>query len=55
MILAIIRFRRTAGSIYSTDVRPDIGGRADAILAGLLFMLGATLLFYLAYAVITRS
>ena len=55
MILAIIRFRRTAGSIDSTDLRPDVGGRADAILAGLLFMLGATLFVYLAYAVITRS
>jgi inner membrane protein YidH len=55
MILAIIRFRRTAGSIDSTDVRPDVGGQADAILAGLLFTLGAALFVYLAYAVITRS
>jgi putative membrane protein len=55
MILAIGRFRKTAASIDSTDARPDVGGRADAALAGLLFMLGATLFVYLTYAVITRS
>jgi putative membrane protein len=54
MVLAIIRFRKTARNIDSRDVRPDLGGRTDAMLAMLLVLLGAALFVYLSYTLISR-
>jgi inner membrane protein YidH len=54
MIVAIVRFRKTARAIDSAEMRPDTGARTDATLAGLLFLLGAALFVYLAYTVISR-
>lgn len=53
MVLAIIRFRKTALDIESQDIRPDTGAWLDITLASLLVLLGATLFVYLAYTVIT--
>ena len=53
MIVAIVRFRKTARNIDSAEMRPD-SGRTDATLAGLLFLLGTALFVYLAYTVISR-
>jgi putative membrane protein len=54
MLLAIVRFRRTARDIDSNETRPDVGGRTDATLGALLVMLGAVLFVYLSYTVISR-
>jgi putative membrane protein len=54
MVLAIVRFRRTARDIDSNETLPDVGGRTDARLAALLVMLGAALFVYLSYTVISR-
>jgi putative membrane protein len=54
MVLAIIRFRRTAIDIDSAETRPGSGDRMDVILAMLLVILGATLFVYLSYTLITR-
>ena len=53
IVLAIVRFRRTARNIDSPESRPD-AGRSDLILASLLFTLGAALFVYLAYTVASR-
>jgi putative membrane protein len=54
MVLAIIRFRKTARNIDSAEMRPNTGGRTDAALAGLLFALGTALFVYLSYTLISR-
>jgi putative membrane protein len=54
MVLATIRFRRTAVDIDSAEIRPGDGTRMDVVLAGLLVLLGAALFFYLFYTVIAR-
>jgi putative membrane protein len=54
MVLAIIRFRKTALDIDSPDERPNSGARMDVTLAGLLVLLGATMFVYLAYTTIAR-
>ena len=54
MILAIIRFRKTALDIDSLETRADTGARMDIILAALLVMLGAALFIYLLYTVPSR-
>ena len=54
MVLAAIRFRRTARDIDSKDLRPGTGARMDIALAGLLVLLGAALFVYLSYTVISR-
>jgi putative membrane protein len=54
MVLAIIRFRKTAIDIDSADKRPGTGERMDIILAGLLVLLGTTLFVYLSYTLISR-
>jgi putative membrane protein len=54
MVLAIVRFRKTARDIDSPDKRPGSGERMDVVLAGLLVMLGTALFVYLSYPVISR-
>lgn len=53
MIVAIIRFRKTARDIDSAEQRPNMGAGVDIALAGLLVMLGGALFVYLSYTVIT--
>lgn len=54
MVLAIIRFRKTARDIDSPEKRPDTGARLDITLVGLLSSLGTVLFVYLAYTVLSR-
>jgi putative membrane protein len=54
LVLAIVRFRKTARDIDSAQARPDTGARLDFTLAGLLVMLGAVIFVYLAYTTISR-
>jgi putative membrane protein len=54
MVLAIIRFRRTAIDIDRAETRPGSGDRMDVILAMLLVILGAALFVYLSYTLISR-
>jgi putative membrane protein len=54
MVVAIIRFRKTARDIDSAETRPGSGDRMDVGLAALLVMLGAALFVYLSYTVISR-
>ena len=53
IILAILRFRKTAIEIDSTEKLPGTGERLDVALAGLLALLGAALFVYLSYTVIS--
>lgn len=54
MVLATMRFRKTALDIASKEVRPGTGARIDVVLAGLLVLLGAALFVYLFYTVVRR-
>ena len=54
IVLAAVRFRRTARAIESAEMRPGTGTRMDTVLVGLLVLLGAALFVYLAYTVISR-
>lgn len=54
IVLAAIRFRRTAIEIDSAQTVPGAGTRMDMALAGLLVLLGVALLVYLSYTVIAR-
>jgi putative membrane protein len=53
IILAILRFRRTAIEIDSAQTLRGSGERLDVALAGLLVMLAAALFVYLSYTVIS--
>ncbi|HUI96023.1 MAG TPA: DUF202 domain-containing protein [Xanthobacteraceae bacterium] len=53
LVLAIVRFRKTARDIESADRRQDTGARLDITLAGLLVMLGAVIFVYLAYTTLS--
>ena len=53
IILAILRFRRTAIEIDSAQTVRGARDRLDMALAGLLAMLGAALFVYLSYTVIS--
>lgn len=53
IILALVRFRRTAKEIDGAQTVPGSGERLDLALAGLLVLLGAALFVYLAYTVIS--
>jgi putative membrane protein len=55
MVLAIVRFRKTALDIDSADKRPSPGERLDFTLAGLLILLGAAMFVYLSYTMISRA
>jgi len=52
MLLAVIRFRRTASDIDAADARPATGARLDVALVTLLVLLGAILFAYLVYATV---
>lgn len=54
IVLATIRFRKTALEIDSNETRPGAGTRMDLMLAALLVLLGASLFVYLLYTVIGR-
>ncbi len=53
IVLAILRFRKTAIEIDSPETLPGSGERLDVVLAGLLAMLGTALFVYLSYTVIS--
>jgi putative membrane protein len=53
IVLALMRFRKTAIAIDSVETRPGSGARFDVALAGLLAVLGAALFVYLAYTMIS--
>ncbi|HUZ67058.1 MAG TPA: DUF202 domain-containing protein [Beijerinckiaceae bacterium] len=54
MVLAIIRFRKTALDIDSKEIKPGTGARMDVMLAGLLVLVGGVLFVYLLYTVVSR-
>jgi putative membrane protein len=54
IILALLRFRRTARQIDSPERLPGSGERLDLALAALLVILGTALFVYLSYTVIRR-
>jgi putative membrane protein len=54
IILALLRFRRTARQIDSPERLPGSGERLDLALAALLVILGTALFVYLSYTVISR-
>jgi putative membrane protein len=54
VVLAAIRFLRTAKRIDSAEPVPGIGSRVDLALAGLLALLGCALFFYLSHALVSK-
>jgi|SRR5665213_51715 len=54
MVLAIVRFHKTAREIDSIEKIPGTGERIDVVLVTLLVMLGAALFVYLSYTVVSR-
>lgn len=54
IVLAAIRFRRTARDIDAEERRPGPGTRLDIMIATLLLVLGAVLFVYLVYTVLDR-
>jgi putative membrane protein len=55
VVLAAIRFARTAKEIDSAEVIPGTGSRLDIALAALLALLGVALFFYLSHAFTTGT
>jgi putative membrane protein len=53
LILAIVRFRKTARDIDSQEKCVGPGERLDVTLAGLIALLGAAMFVYLAYTTIS--
>jgi putative membrane protein len=51
MVLATIRFRRTAVAIDADETRPSTSVRMDTALVGLLLLFGAALFGYMTYSV----
>ena len=54
IVVATIRFRRTARAIESPEALPRLGSQVDIGLACLLILLGFSLFLYLAHAVVTN-
>ena len=54
LVLAIVRFRKTAADIDSATRRQGPGQRLDITLGGLLVLLGAAMAVYLVYTTISR-
>jgi inner membrane protein YidH len=54
IILALVRFRKTAREIDSAEQLPGSGERLDIALAALLVILGAALFVYLSYTVVSN-
>jgi len=53
IVVALLRFRRTAIEIDSPETLPGTSERWDVALAALLVLLGAALFVYLSYTVIS--
>jgi putative membrane protein len=53
LVLAIVRFRKTARDIDSGERRQGPGERLDITLGGLIVLLGAAMFVYLAYTTIS--
>jgi inner membrane protein YidH len=54
IILALVRFRKTAREIDSPERLPGSGERLDVALAALLVVLGTALFVYLSYTVVSN-
>jgi putative membrane protein len=54
IIVALVRFRKTAKEIDSAQVLPGSGDRLDVALATLLVILGTALFVYLSYTVVSN-
>ena len=54
LVLAIVRFRKTARDIDNPDKCVGPGERLDLTLGGLIVLLGAMMFVYLAYTTISR-
>lgn len=54
IIVALVRFRKTAREIDSAQVLPGSGERLDVALATLLVILGTALFVYLSYTVVSN-
>jgi putative membrane protein len=54
LLLAIVRFRKTALDIDAPEEWPNSGARMDVTLAGLLALLGAAMFVYLCYTMISQ-
>jgi len=54
MLLATVRFRRTALAISSEETKPASGDRIDYLLVAMLILLGSALFAYLSYTVLRR-
>jgi putative membrane protein len=54
IIVALVRFRKTAKEIDSAEVLPGSGDRLDVALATLLVILGTALFVYLSYTVVSN-
>lgn len=54
LVLAIVRFRKTARDIDRQDKCLGPGDRLDITLGGLIALLGAAMFVYLAYTTISR-
>ena len=54
VVLATVRFRRTALAIDSPDQRPATGVRMDIALVALLMLFGAALFAYMASSVVAH-
>jgi putative membrane protein len=54
LLLAIVRFRKTAADIDSGERRQGPGERLDITLGGLLVLLGAAMAVYLVYTTVSK-
>jgi len=54
IVIALLRFRKTAREIDNPEPQPGSGERLDVALAALLAILGTALFVYLTYTVISR-
>jgi putative membrane protein len=54
LVLAIVRFRKTAADIDNPARRQGPGNRLDITLGGLLVLLGAAMAVYLVYTTISK-
>ena len=54
IVIALLRFRKTAREIDNPEPQPGSGERLDVALATLLAILGTALFVYLSYTVTSR-
>jgi putative membrane protein len=54
LVLAIVRFRKTAADIDNPARRQGPGNRLDITLGGLLVLLGAAMAVYLVYTTVSK-